>query len=112
MLAIGYWLLAIGYWLLAAGYWLLAALAPERAGAPIVMASVLDTCYLTLVSCHCPFLHGHIFIGRPRGLPLQCPGPGIADGALGTCRLLIVTCYLTPPRIASKNPCTTAFVPS
>jgi hypothetical protein len=46
----GYWLLATGYWLLAIGYWLRAALAPERSGAPIVMASVVDTCPLTLVT--------------------------------------------------------------
>jgi hypothetical protein len=32
------------------GCWLLAALAPERSGAPIVMASVVDTCPLTLVT--------------------------------------------------------------
>lgn len=40
-----------GYWLLAIGYSLLAALTPERSGAPIVMASVVDTCYMTLVTC-------------------------------------------------------------
>jgi hypothetical protein len=54
LLATCYWLLDDGYWLLAAGYLLLAAgcwaLAPERSGVPIVMASAVDTCPLTLVT--------------------------------------------------------------